>query len=297
VSPDMRLSWRKRLAVLSGLLIPIPLALLLASVLVQRPPPLTHKGRPVSPVLAFEERLRLQSYHRECTRRTDCEPPLGCLSDTRVRRTYCADSECVTDIQCPDGFACLPLPTVDDGPLVRYCIPPGLRKEGERCLPIPREPDHGCEVGLLCGADWCGRPCRLEDPTSCPSGFFCADTVPGPACRPTCEGRTCPEGQRCIRDQEGASACAVVHGPDCQHIPCPEGRKCLGGFGIDHPGHVWMTCYPECGEGLPSCPESFVCDRGSCRRRCDPVEPDTCELGFQCRRRDDDQPWLCRPGS
>ena len=45
----------------------------------------------------------------------------------------------------------------------------------------------------------------MKEPSSCPEGFFCADTTPGPACRPTCEGRDCPEGQQCIRDRKGAS--------------------------------------------------------------------------------------------
>lgn len=33
----------------------------------------------------------------------ECEPPLGCLSDARYLRSYCTDSQCLTDVQCPEG--------------------------------------------------------------------------------------------------------------------------------------------------------------------------------------------------
>jgi hypothetical protein len=294
----MRVDWRLILAVVGGLLLPVPLVFLLTSGWFSRPVKEALGGRPLSPVLSAEDRLRLQTYHRECLYQADCEPPLGCLLDTRYGWFYCADSECATDAQCPEGFACRPQPTREQGPLVRYCIPPGLRQEGQSCVPIPREAEDACAPGLLCGDGWCGRPCQLDSPSNCPVGFFCADTIPGPACRPSCDGRACPEGQHCIHDQRGASACAVVHGQNCEQTPCAAGQKCMALFGPgkrDSAEHVWMECYPQCGKGLPSCPEGLVCERRSCLKPCDPNGPNVCEPGFTCQRRARQQSWLCQP--
>lgn len=249
----------------------------------------------MSPVLSAEERLRLQTYHRECLRAADCEPPLGCLLDPRAGWFYCADSACSTDAQCPEGFACVPLPSNEEGPLVRYCIPPGVRKEGEACISVPGEREEACEPGLLCGQGWCGRPCQLDTPSSCPEGFFCGDTTPGPACLPTCEGRACPDGTRCILDDSaGASACAVVYGQDCQHTPCSEDRECIAIFGSRKAGHVWMKCSPECGKDRPPCPEGLVCNRRTCLKPCEPNGPNVCDPGFSCQKRVEQQPWLCQ---
>jgi hypothetical protein len=290
----MRLNWRTRLAILGGLLLPVPLVLVLSSGLFHRPPVQATGGKPVSPVLSFEERQRLQTYHRTCLHGGDCEPPLGCLLDPRAGWFYCADSECVTDAQCPEGFACHPQETRDQGPLVRYCIPPGVRKEGEGCVSIPTTAENACEAGLLCGDGWCGRPCRLDDSKSCPEGFFCSDTTPGPACRPTCEGRACAEGQQCIHDLRGASACAVVYGQNCEQTSCSPGQKCIAVFGSSKAGHVWMECFPQCNKGLPPCPEGSVCEGRICRKTCDPQGPNLCEPGFTCQRRIPQQPWMCQ---
>jgi hypothetical protein len=289
------MSWRVALGVVAGLALPVPLLWALASVMLPSPRQPREDAR-VSPMLTFEERSRLQSYHRECAKSEDCEPPLACLGNPTVMKHYCTDSECTVDTQCPEGFSCQPLPTAGAGPWVRYCIPHGVRKEGETCLSIPPDQDSACTPGLLCSRGWCGRPCQLDAPASCPEGFFCADTIPGPACRPTCEGRTCPEGQQCIRDsREAASACAVVYGRDCQHSPCGEGQKCLAVFSMKTQVSVWMECLPECGQGLPPCAPGLVCDRTTCRRPCAPDGPNVCEPGFKCLRYNDRQPWLCRP--
>jgi hypothetical protein len=292
----MRVNWRALLAILGGLLLPVPLVLLLADGLLPRQPVHTVGGRPVSPVLTHEQRLRLQTYRRECLHKEDCEPPLGCLLDARAGWFYCTDSQCATDAQCAEGFTCQPLPTNEGSPLVRACIPSGVRREGENCVTIPSGPEEACEPGLLCGQGWCGRPCQREEPTRCPEGFFCGDTLPGPACLPTCEGRPCPEGLRCVRDdRKGASACVVVRGQDCQQSPCPEGRKCMAVFGASKVGQVWMECYPQCNKDLPPCPEGFLCEGRMCRKACDPNGPDVCEPGFKCLRRFERQPWMCQP--
>ncbi len=291
----MRVNWRTLLAILGGLLLTVPLVAILWRAWVPGPPVHSPGGRPVSPVLSAEERLRLQTYHRECLHPEDCEPPLGCLFDSRAGWFYCADSTCETDAQCPAGFACHPLPTREQGPLVRHCIPPGLRKEGESCVSIPSHPASACEAGLLCADGWCGRPCHREDPQSCPVGFFCADTIPGPACRPTCDGRACPEGQQCIHDLGGASACAVVYGQNCEQTPCATGQNCMAVFATRRVGHVWMECFPQCDKGLPPCPEGAVCEGRVCRKACEPEGPNTCEPGFTCQRRIPQQPWMCQP--
>ncbi|MDY7233258.1 hypothetical protein [Hyalangium rubrum] len=249
----------------------------------------------VSPMLLARQRTLLRTYHRECARATDCEAPLGCLGSARARKHFCTDSQCTQDVHCPEGLTCQPLPTVGGGPHVRYCVPQGVRKEGEPCIGLPPDQDSACAPGLACSAGWCGRPCLLDAPSSCPAGFFCADAPPGPMCRPTCEGRTCPKGQHCIQDGQGASVCAVVHGQNCQQSPCAEGRECLTTFSAKPQVEVWMACFPECGKSSPACPEGLVCDRAQCRKPCQPDTPHVCEPGYRCLRHSDAQPWLCRP--
>jgi hypothetical protein len=289
------MSWRVALGVVVGLALPVPLLWALASTLhpSSRQPP---QNAQVSPMLTFEERSRLQSYHRDCSRREDCEPPLACLGNPTVKKHYCTDSECTLDTHCAEGFSCQWLPTAGAGPWVRYCLPHGIRAEGEPCLSIPPDQETACQAGLLCGNGWCGRPCQLDNPSSCPEGFFCSATLSVPSCRPTCEGRGCPEGQRCIRDsREGASTCAVVYGQDCQHSPCAQGQKCEAIFSTKTRVSAWMRCKPECGKETLSCPRGLVCDRTSCLKPCEPDGPDVCEPGFRCLRHNDRQQWLCRP--
>lgn len=155
------MSWRVAFGVSLGLLLVVPLVWLLQSVLYQ----------------------------------------LGCLPDVRYRTRYCADSECVTDMECPEGQVCRVLTTVR-GPWVRRCVAPGIRAEGERCYELPSERENGCRPGLVCaGNGWCSRPCHKDMPSSCPEGFFCADLEPEPACLPTCEARGCPAGHECIQTE------------------------------------------------------------------------------------------------
>ena len=290
----MRVNRQVLIAVICGPILAVPLMWLLANALFPLPQVQTIGGRPISPVLTEEDRQRLQTYHRECLHKADCEPPLGCLLDPRAGWFYCTDSQCLTDAQCSEGFSCQPLPTNEAGPLVRYCIPLGIGKEGETCISVPTEQKEACEPGLLCAKGWCGRPCQLDDARNCPEGFFCGDTIPGPACLPTCEGRTCPEGTRCISDNRtGASSCAVVYGEDCQQHPCSPGQKCMPVFGDAN--HVWMECFPQCNKGLPPCPEGSICNGRVCRKACDPKGPNVCEPGFTCQSRVPQQPWMCQP--
>src|SRR6185503_4599109 len=97
-----------------------------------------------------------------CVSSSDCEPPQGCLYESRTGRTYCTTSQCATDAQCPEGQACQTLATEDSGPLVRFCVAIGVRQEGESCTKVPGDKEHACAPGLLCGGQdgWCSRPCR-----------------------------------------------------------------------------------------------------------------------------------------
>jgi hypothetical protein len=290
------MSWRAILGVCAGLLLPLPLILLLGSLLRpdwEEPGP---EGVRVSPVLSTEERLRLSTYRRDCGLSSECEPPLGCLMEARVRRQYCTDSQCATDAQCPEGQVCQLLATSGDGPRVRFCVPVGVRQEGEHCIELPEAKESACAPGLLCGGrhGWCARPCRRGDAAGCPDGFFCTETLPQPLCLPTCEARGCSEGQHCIQFSEGSSACAQVYGPHCQQAPCPEGRECEVGQSSTRPGKVWMECIERCGEGFPACSAGLVCDGWQCRAPCNPQEP-ACIAGYVCKQHRPDRPWVCQP--
>jgi hypothetical protein len=293
------MKWRMVVGGCVGVLLPLPLVLLLWGLLrpeVPAEPP--REGR-ISPMLDREQRTRLTTYRRECRSGAECEPPLGCLYESRYRQAYCTDSQCMTDTQCPEDHVCLPLATEENGLLVRICVPIGVRQEGENCAPAPRDKGHGCAAGLVCGGQdyhWCGRPCRLGDgATECPEGFFCAATEPEPACQPTCEGRTCPTGQHCTRFKEGASVCAVVYGPNCQESPCPEGQLCRVLTSPLHAGKAWMECIERCGRGFPPCGTGKICDAWQCVPSCDLQDSAACPKGFRCRQPWPDSPFGCHP--
>lgn len=291
------MSWRTGVGALVALLLPLPLVLLLSDVLpLGMPEQQRIYGRRVAPVLSKDERMRLQSYHRDCKRVSDCDFPLGCLMDPRVG-AYCSDSQCLTDVQCQDGQVCRPLLTYGDGPVVRICVALGLRKEGEQCVEIGRQLDSMCAPGLICGGEegLCARPCSLESPASCPEHFFCADTQPEPLCLPTCEKSGCPEGQECIQYDEGASGCAKVYGVNCQQTPCPAHQKCERDHDSSHPAMVWMQCVQSCDKDPSSCPPGRICNGWSCRPPCDPNGPNTCEEGYRCKKRRATHPWVCLP--
>ena len=289
--------WRTVLALLAGVLLPLPLVVLVG--LIQRTvtPPPHPTGKRVSPVLSAEQRLRLTTYRADCGAGEPCEPPLGCLMEERAFRQYCTDSQCSRDADCPDGQMCRAIATAGHEPLVRMCVPIGVRQEGETCDDFPEDRERACVRGLLCGGrplGWCARPCRKADAEGCPAGFFCADTVPEPVCLPTCEERGCPEGQHCVRFEEGVSICAKVYGPQCQQVPCPRGGTCEAGRG-DAPGKAWMECEERCGEGYPPCGDGLICDGWQCRVPCDPKGPSVCSEGFLCWQRRPGRPHVCHP--
>lgn len=292
-----RRGWRKVVALSASVLLPLPLMLLLWGLLRPEVPAKSTAGVHISPMLDNEQRMRSRTYGRHCGPGAECEPPLGCLFEVRYLRSYCTDSQCLTDAQCSEGQVCRNIATWGNGPLVRVCVPIGPRQEGEGCVKIPRDKENACTAGLLCGGQdgWCARPCRLGDSKACPQGFFCADTAPEPVCLPTCEAQGCPPGQQCIRFDEGASTCAHVYGPNCLQTPCPEGSRCMVRSEPPHPGKVWMACVARCGEGRPPCEAGRVCDGWDCVQPCDPQGPEVCGEGYYCHRLWEDMPYACLP--
>lgn len=291
-------NWRKGVAVFAGVLLPLPLLVLLWGLLRQEVPAEILPGVRVSPMLTHDQRMRLTTYLRECGSGTPCERPLGCLYASRYRQAYCTDSQCMTDTQCEEDEVCRPLATEDHGLLVRICVPIGVRQEGENCDPSPKDKGHSCSAGLVCAGhdyNWCGRQCHPGAQAECPEGFFCADIEPEPTCLPTCEKQGCPEGQQCVRFEEGASVCSHVYGPNCQQTPCPEGRSCRVLTQAEHPGKAWMECIERCGKELPPCGAGKVCDVWQCLPDCDPQGLAVCGDGFRCRQSWPDSPMACRP--
>jgi hypothetical protein len=287
------MKWRTRLAVLLGLLLPVPLVWLLYTARDGGVPRGASETR-TAPMLSLEERRSLMTYERSCRKSEECEPPLGCFINPRAMARYCTDSRCMTDRHCPEGFVCRSMKTEDEGVLVRACALVGVRVEGETCKQMPVTRESGCASGLLCQG-WCGRPCQVAEPASCPEGFLCREGPDGPSCLPTCEGRSCPEGQQCVRFAGGISRCAEIHGRNCQQTSCPGGQQCFVHSPSIRPGEVWMWCVEPCGEGGPSCAEGFICHMRYCRQSCEPGVPGSCAPHYKCDRYSDSEPWTCGP--
>jgi hypothetical protein len=261
--------WSTFIGGIIGLVLPVPLMLLIDTIREERPVEAPHAIARVAPILPLHEQKALQTFGRDCWRHDDCEPPLGCLYFAGERKGFCGGSTCQMDFQCGGDWMCQTVRTLGGGGLIRTCVPPGVRKEGEACVQTLGVEEQTCAWGLRCTEGWCGRPCQLDEPTSCPRGFFCREGLEGPSCLPSCEGRRCPEGQECITLGEGISACAEVRGENCQKVPCPEGDLCF----------VWPPRYKDsrlnlkmecthltCGEDRSACPPGTSCVQGACRR-------------------------------
>jgi len=286
--------WRVAGAIAVGVLLVIPWVLLLRGLMPGRQHSPTGELN-VSPMLSHEERLTRVTYLRSCSRSEECDPPLGCLTYPLLEKHFCTDSRCETDSQCKPGKTCQLLRTEGNGPWIRMCRTVGVRKEGEGCDGLlAQHHEEACEQGLTCGSGFCGRPCRLGEPASCPEGFFCAqDAHTQPTCLPTCEGRGCPAGQDCIRHDSNASACAVVSGMNCQATACPMGQKCDVRTRPGRPGEVLMTCEQLCGAQYPPCPDGQSCYGGHCWRNCDPQQPNSCGASAVCIPDSEGNPGMC----
>lgn len=293
------MKWRTVPIVLAGLLLPLPLIwvshLVLSGSEVQSPP---SRGPHAVRMLSKDERLRLRTYEQFCEADADCESPLRCFYNMRTQRQYCADSTCATNDDCAKDFACRTLRSADGKGLLRACSLEGLRKEGELCDELPSKREDGCGKGLLCNG-FCGRGCRLDAPGSCPPGHVCKEGDNGPSCEPTCEGRACPVGQRCVTSLLGGlgSVCMTVYGQDCEVNACASGLECNSTTFKMAPGKIWMECLAMCARTEPRCTEGKVCALFQCHQGCEPGEPSGCEPGFTCLRHEEGQPWACMPDS
>ena len=209
----------------------------------------------------------------------------------------CTDSQCTVDQECPAGLRCGKLPTEKSDMLVRACIAVGVRREGEYCHRFPDTQESACAEGLLCAGKegWCARSCRLDKQGPCPEGFFCADTVPEPACLPTCEKQGCPAGQHCIRFEEGASRCVHVYGVNCQQAPCPGEQRCSVRVEPKHPEKAWLRCIEWCRKEPPRCPAGMSCGEYFCIPACDPDGSLVCPEGYRCERGKRDGAFGCTP--
>jgi hypothetical protein len=295
-------TWRSALAGVLALLMALPLGwLLYLSMFRQGTNVHGTQGKAPVPMLSPEQRRSLLTYERSCKSDADCELPLRCFFSTRALSRYCSDSKCVTDMQCQEGFACRTQTMLDNGDPIRVCSLVGVREEGEQCTAHASSRDDACGPGLRCNSR-CGRPCKVEDPSSCPEGFFCHEgSAEGPSCLPTCEGRTCAEGQRCVAlDRPSlkgrhASICATTYGQDCTQNPCPQGQFCLQQTHPQPADAVWMQCTRGCGTNPQLCPEGTVCHQYRCHKACTPEDPSSCEPGFACHRKTPKEPWRCVP--
>lgn len=294
------MKWRTVLPVLVMILMPLPLIWML-SIAMSDPgsgarmslPP----GKTFVPMLSLEERQRLTTYEHDCRTDADCDPQLRCVYDMQTSRHHCTDSLCTEDEHCPEGFACVPWSAENDKDLIRVCSLVGVRKEGELCRPVPERTKDGCERGLFCQG-FCSRPCRMDEPASCPEGYYCRADKEGSYCMPTCEGRSCPSGQRCVELMGGqGSVCMKIHGQDCQQDPCEQGLHCTLNTSPSTSGHIWMQCLQDCGRDKPSCAEGTACFLFQCRKSCDPENSTACGPDFHCGRKHPSQPWVCLPGS
>lgn len=293
----MKMSWRRVLSVVLALFVPVPLVWL---VFIAMSGSSTHvplpRGKTLVPMLSHEERLRLSTYERDCSTDADCDPQLRCVYDVPTTRYRCTDSKCSEDEHCPEGSACIPRAAANDKDVIRVCALLGVRKEGELCERTPFRRKDGCERGLVCYG-LCGRPCQVDEPDSCPEGYFCQEGSEASSCLPTCEGRSCPEGQRCVQLMEKASVCMTIHGQDCERTPCARELHCTHTTYPSTPGEIWMECLRDCGESKPPCPEGTVCYLFQCRKSCDPQDSSVCDPTFRCGRSHPSMPWACLPGN
>lgn len=239
------------------------------------------EGWRFAPGLSPAEFRERRTFRQPCQEDAQCEPPLICAHELHGPRPQCTGSACTSDQGCAPYGVCRSIPVRGQRVAIRECVFEGTREEGEPCLRSPRlrRREWACGEGLVCGGSgWCGRRCVPGKEGTCPEGFFCARGDPdGPVCQPACEGRTCPEGQECIRREGGVSVCARVNGLPCHEKPCPGDQVCETETLIRFVGEAARWCVQVCGQdGAGGCPEGSRCHRGLCRWSCAPGEPESC---------------------
>jgi hypothetical protein len=248
------------------------------------------EGPELVPVISPYVARRLPTFERDCEKNADCDAPLVCVRQL-MWKMACVASTCATDADCREGLSCHSIAVEDR--VLRLCGASGEVAEGEFCTEWPRLREWACAPDLVCTQLKCRRPCKPQEPRSCPEGFDChAADVKGSVCLPTCEGRSCPEGQRCVALSHGVSICARVHGTDCQLHPCPAGQVC-GISTKETRGDVWMRCELACGEPEPACPQGFSCSVGRCKRQCNSDAPGSCGPMEMCAGFTESEPGVC----
>jgi len=216
--------------------------------------------------------------------RDDADCPVGRYC-TRVLESFdCIPDACATDHDCRSGEVCRTVHNVMGRKGPRQCVLSGTRAEGERCRDMPQSRSEACRPELQCNFVYCGRPCRMAEPGTCPEGFVCHEGFDGPSCTPSCKERGCASGQTCMRFGEAGSPgerweCAVLTGVNCSEQACPTGQTCAGGY-FPNEGRAAMKCMPRCGPE-ESCPRGSVCVDDACLKRCRATEDD-CEPGTAC---------------
>lgn len=285
--------WRTGLLILLGMMLPLPLVWMALMPLWGMRAAETNTQ--LIPMLSPEQRRSLLTYERSCEKPGDCQAPLTCFMETRSGIYFCTDSRCMKDQDCSKGFACRAFRSAENDSIVNRCSPLGVQREGEPCDLYPDTQQRGCAPGLFCEKGWCGRPCVLTDPASCPEHFFCGQGVNGPTCLPTCRGRSCPEGEQCVAFGERTSICAKLHGQDCEQTHCSSGQVCSTEGISDHADAVWRTCRTLCDKTRSTCSEGSVCHIFRCRQSCEPEGPDVCGPDRHCARRWPEDPWTCLP--
>lgn len=259
VHGDVSVKWSTLIGIAVGSLLPVPLVLIIGTAILKQQAQVLHSSEKSAPVLEEGVMSSLQTFGRSCWKREDCEFPLGCLYFAGDPKGFCGGSTCQTDLQCDEGWTCQTLRTLESGPLIRTCVPVGSRKEGEACVMTLGMDGDTCVKGLRCNGGWCGRTCELDESMSCPEGSFCREGLNGPSCVPTCEGRTCAQGQQCVPMEGGASVCVEVLGENCRHVPCPEGQRCsLGPIRYKKSGAVKlkMACVQSHAENEVVCSDA-----------------------------------------
>jgi hypothetical protein len=215
----------------------------------------------------------------------DCPPGHGCVANRETRRFECQASECEQDAHCFPGSVCRAVNTGATGSVIRRCVPEGVRREGESCDAVPVSAAGSCREGLRCVNQVCSTPCRLEEPSGCPAGLVCTDSLNGPGCFPDCQRLGCPDGQRCTRVRDERYQCLAESQGDCRDNPCPDGERCNLRMSR---GRAVFWCAKLCDSFRPeSCPGDQVCGMGgptvsTCFRKCDPMQADACGPGWAC---------------
>lgn len=233
----------------------------------------------------------IPTFGRRCSRREECEPPLSCVRDARVRGRRCLGNECNTDADCEPDTVCRAVPA--EGPPARLCVVQGEQPEGARCAEFPLKKNEACQGTLLCNRTFCGRRCRVDIPSSCPAGSTCLESAAlEPSCVPDCQQLGCPDDKRCFHLEEHFAVCGV-HGndTDCEARPCPPGEKCRKTL-ASWSDKVYLDCYRPCAADSP-CPPGYFCGYGSCVEECDPDLDLSCGPNRKCAHHTELNKWFC----